>query len=201
MKLGIKGLRTQAVNLAGTRWSEGALFLCALADASFLPVPTSTFFVILIMMNGAKSLRYIIFGTLGTLAGALLAFSVGHFAWLNAGGEVTGLGNFLLHHIPGFSHNSYDKLQTIYSGWDFWILFSAAFTPIPYGIIAISAGVFNISLVIFIIATAAGQALKFFLMAFVSTRIGPKVKLLQGLNLKPLALITSLFIILAIAIH
>lgn len=201
MKLRINGLYTQTISLAATKWSEWALFLCALADAFFLPLPTSTFFLILIMMNGTKSFRYIIFGTLGTLVGALAAYSVGHFAWLNASGELTGLGHFVMNNIPGFSQNAYDKMHMLYSRWDFWILFLAAFTPIPYGIFAISSGVFDISIVIFIIATVTSQALKFFIMALLTTRIGPKVRMLFGLNWKPVALITSMFIILAIAIH
>lgn len=200
MKLGIDRLYTQTVNLAGTKWSEWALFICALADASFLPMPTSTFFLILIMMNGEKSLRYIIFGTLGTLVGALAGYSVGHFAWLNTSGELTWLGHFFLNNIPGFTRDAYDKMHILYSKWDFWILFLAAFTPVPYGIFAISSGVFGTGILIFSIATATSQALKFFAMAYLTTRIGPKVKMLLGFSWKPLALIASLFIILAIAI-
>lgn len=197
----INRLHEHTISLASTKWSYWALFFCALADASFLPMPTSTFFLILIMMNGAKSFRYIIFGTIGTLAGALAAYSVGHFAWLNASGELSGLGHFVMNNIPGFSQNAYDKMHMLYSRWDFWILFLAAFTPIPYGIFAISSGVFDISIVIFIIATVTSQALKFFAMVLITTKIGPKVKILFGLKWKPVALIASLFIILAIAIH
>ncbi len=200
MKAGINRLYDQTISLAGTKWSEWALFIFAFVDASFLPMPASTFFLILIMMNGAKSIRYIIFGTMGTLVGALAGYSVGHFAWLNTSGELTGLGHFFLNNIPGFTPGSYDKMHMLYSKWDFWILFLAAFAPLPYGIFAISSGVFDISIIIFCVATVISQTIKFFVMAYLLRRIGPKVKFLTGLKWKPVALIASIFVILAIAI-
>jgi membrane protein YqaA with SNARE-associated domain len=96
---------------ANTRWGSWAIFLCAFADASFLPLPTLMFFLALTLLNITKAYKYALFGTLGTLFGAMAGYSIGHFAWLNANGEFTGLAVFIFNHIPGFSEAIFNSIH------------------------------------------------------------------------------------------
>lgn len=200
MKNWFKGIRTWTMHWAGTKWGAWALFICAFADASFFGLPTPMFFLALAVLNITKVYKYALFGILGTLAGAVTGYAIGHFAWLNPNGEFTGLAQFLLNHIPGFSEAGYDKIHLLYEKWDFWILFIAAALPLPFKIFSISSGVFDINIFIFCVATLISQSIKFFLLALLTVKLGPEVKKLFKLNWKPIALLAMASIAAAVLI-
>ena len=57
----------------------------------------------------------------------------------------------------------------------FLVVFTAAFTPIPYKAITITAGLFKISLVTLVIASIVGRAGRFFLVAAALRVFGKKI--------------------------
>lgn len=200
MKEVFKRLNNRILKLADTKWGVWALFLCAFADASILGLPTPVLFLALALLNIKKVYRYILFGILGTLAGSVAGFSIGHFAWLNANGEFSGFAQFMFNNIPGFSEDGYNKIHILYSNWDFWILFIAAALPLPYKLFSISSGVFDINFLIFCFATLISQGIKFFVLALVTIKLGPEVKKLLEFNWKPIAIIATASIAFAIVV-
>lgn len=148
-------------------------------------------FFALALLDIKNVFKYVLFGILGTLSGSLAGYSIGHFAWLDANGEFTGLAQFLFNNIPGFSEEGYSKIHILFAKWDFWILFIAAALPLPYKIFSISSGVFDINIFIFCIATFISQGIKFFVLALLTIKLGPEVKKLLEFNWKPIALIVT----------
>jgi membrane protein YqaA with SNARE-associated domain len=200
MKNWFKKLHDWSLRWANTKWGAWALFICAFADASFLPLPTPMFFMALTLLNITKAYKYALYGTLGTLFGAIAGYSIGHFAWLNSNGEFTGLAQFLINHIPGFSEIVYSKIQIQFAKWDFWILFIASLIPVPYKIFSISSGVFDINIIMFCIATLISQGIKFYLLALLIIKIGPEVKKLLEFKLKPIAIIATVCLAIIIVV-
>ncbi|MDP3002504.1 MAG: DedA family protein [Bacteroidales bacterium] len=200
MKNWFKRLHIWSLQWANTKWGIWALVICAFADASILGLPTPMLFLALTLLNIKKAYKYALLGTLGTLSGAIAGYSIGHFAWLNAHGEFTGLAQFLFNNIPGFSEDIYNKIHILYAKWDFWILFVAAALPIPFKIFSISSGVFDINLIIFCTATLISQGIKFFLLAILTIKLGPEVKKLFEFNWKPIAIIATATIAIVIVI-
>jgi membrane protein YqaA with SNARE-associated domain len=198
MKTWFKKIRIWSLQWANTKWGPWALFLCAFLDASILGFPTPMLFLALALIDITKAYKYAIIGTFGTLLGALAGYLIGHFAWLNNDGGFTGVAQFFFNNIPGFSETGYDKIHLLYARWDFWILFMAAALPLPYKIFSITSGVFDINLLIFCIATLISQALKFYLLAILTIKLGPEVKKLFRYNWKPIAIITTAGIALVI---
>lgn len=186
------------MKLADTKWGVWALFLCAFADASIFGLPTPMLFIALAFLNIKKAYKYVLFGILGTLAGSVAGYSIGHFAWLDSNGEFTGLAQFMFNNIPGFSAAGYNKIHILYANWDFWILFIAASLPLPYKLFSISSGVFDINFLIFCFATLISQGIKFFLLALLTIKFGPEVKKLLEFNWKPIAIISTVSIAIAI---
>jgi membrane protein YqaA with SNARE-associated domain len=185
---------------ANTKWGAWALFFCAFADASVLGLPTPVFFLALTLLNTKKAYLNAIYGTLGMVSGALAGYLIGHFAWLNANGEFTGLAQFLFNNIPGFSEDVYNKIHVLYAKWDFRILFVAAALPLPFKIFSISSGLFDINLFIFCIATFISQGIKFFLLALLTIKLGPEVKKIFEYNWKPFAIIATISIAIVIIV-
>jgi membrane protein YqaA with SNARE-associated domain len=198
MKDWFKRLNNWILKWADTKWGAWALFICAFADASFLGLPTPMLFLALALLNIKKVYKYALFGVLGTLAGSIAGYSIGHFAWLNTNGEFTGLAQFMFNNIPGFSEAGYNKIHILYANWDFWILFIAASLPLPYKLFSISSGVFDINFLIFCFATLISQGIKFFLLALMTIKFGPEVKKLLEFNWKPAAIIATACITVAI---
>lgn len=200
MKNWLKEFYTRSLIWAGTKWSAWALFFCAFADASFLPLPTPMFFLTLTLLNITKAYRYVLFVTLGTLVGAIAGYSIGNFAWLNLNGEFTRLAQFLFENIPGFSETAYNNIQIQYARWDFWVLFFASLMPVPYKIFSISSGVFDLNIFMFCIATLVSQGFKFYLLALLAIKIGPRVKELFKFRLKVVAIIATAGIVVTILV-
>jgi membrane protein YqaA with SNARE-associated domain len=193
-----KKLTIEGSSETSTKWGTWTLFIMAFVDASFLPLPVTTFFMFLVLMYNARAVQYTISIAIGTIAGALVGYSLGHFAVLNAHGNTSGFLQFLFNNIPGFSGNGFSRIQNLYTKWDFWIIFSASFTPIPYGVFSISSGLFGVSLSMFLMATVISQTLKFFLLAFLSVKFGPRLKKIFKIRLHPAVIIASVCIVIAL---
>jgi membrane protein YqaA with SNARE-associated domain len=200
MKNWFKRLHVWSLQWANTKWGAWALFICAFADASILGLPTPMLFIGLILLDLKKAYKYALTGTLGTLAGAVAGYSIGHFAWLNPSGEFTGIAQFMFNNIPGFSEAGYDKIHLLYTKYDFWILFVAAALPLPFKIFSISSGVFDINLLIFCAATLISQGIKFLLLALLTIKLGPEVRKLFQFNWKPIAIAATACVAIAIII-
>jgi membrane protein YqaA with SNARE-associated domain len=198
MKSWLKRLYIWSLQWANTKWGALALFICAFADASFFGLPTPVLFLALVLIDVTKAYRYALIGTLGTLAGAIAGYFIGHFAWLNHEGQFTMFAQFLFSNIPGFSEAGYEKIQLLYESWNYWILFVAAALPLPYKIFSISSGVFDVNLVIFCVVTLLSQGIKFFLLAFLTIKLGPEVKKLFEYKWKRLVIIATAGIAIAI---
>lgn len=200
MKNWFKALHSWSLHWADTKWGTWALFFCAFADASFLPLPTPMFFLTLTLLNTRKAYKYALFGTLGTLSGAVAGYCIGHFAWLNGNGGFTAIAQFMFDKFPGFSVAMYDKIHILYSTWDFWILFIASSIPVPYKIFSISAGVFDVNFIVFCIATFVSQGIKFYLLALLIIKTGTAVKKLLAYNFKPILIIVMVCFAIAIIV-
>ena len=66
MKNWYNKLHNWLTKIAETKWAPGVLFLTAFADASFLPLPSTTVFVIILLLNTERVFRYVVFVTFGT---------------------------------------------------------------------------------------------------------------------------------------
>lgn len=196
----IKMAKSRFLHWATTKWSGWALFMCAFADASFLPLPTPLFFLTLALLNITRAYRYALITVIGTMVGAMAGYSIGHFAWLDASGDFTRLAHFVFDNVPGFSELSYNKIQIQYAKWDFWILFVASLMPVPYKLFSISAGVFDINIFMVCIATLISQGAKYYFLALMAIKIGPRVKEWIQSRLVTAALITAGSIVAAIVL-
>ena len=76
----------------------------------------------------------------------------------------------------GLTVENFDKFQNWYDNYDFWIVFTCGFTPLPYKVCTISAGVAEIYFIGFIIASTVSRSARFFLVAGLFWRFGPTIR-------------------------
>ncbi|GHT21079.1 cytochrome b561 [Planctomycetales bacterium] len=154
---------------AETKYGSPALFVMAFAESSFFPIPPD---VLQIALSAGKPLRSFLYATIclvGSILGAVLGYYIGLALWET-------VKDFFFTYIPGFTPTVFEYVQKQYSDHAFWAVFSAAFTPIPYKVFTIAAGVCKISIFTFIAASIVGRGLRFFLVAGLMYTFGPTVK-------------------------
>ena len=153
---------------ADTKWGPLALFILAFAESSFFPIPPDVLLLALCFGAAKKSFKFALICTLGSVTGAAVGYGIG-----------LGLWETLLHDwfIPGvFSQESFDNVCAIYDKWNFWAIFTAGFTPIPYKIFTIAAGVCNINFAVFMLASMIARGMRFFLEGFLVWKFGSPIK-------------------------
>ncbi|HOY68859.1 MAG TPA: YqaA family protein [Candidatus Ozemobacteraceae bacterium] len=165
----VRRLYDWTLSLAARPGAIWALFAIAFAESSFFPIPPDVLLIAMTLAQPAKGLWYATVCTLGSVSGALFGYLIGFAFW-------AVVGEYFFRYIPGFSHEVFDQVCRSYEQHSVLIVFTAAFTPIPYKVITITAGVSHISLLPFILASMFGRAGRFFLVSGLLMKFGPPVK-------------------------
>ncbi len=176
-----------------SRWSLVALFLFALFEASWFPLPPDILLIALCLGATKKSFRFAAICLAGSVAGAMLGYGIGFFLWQTAAGEYTSVAHFFFDHV--FSEQSFRNIGDMYDKYNFWIVYTAGFTPLPFKLFTISAGVFNIDFSMFMIASVVARAMRFFLIAALIWKYGAPIKTFID---KYFNLLASLFTVLLV---
>lgn len=159
---------------AASRWGVFALFAFAFAESSFFPIPPDVLLIALCLGSPARSFRFAAVCTAGSVIGATGGYALGYFLWQTAAGEFTPLAEWFFAHV--FSLESFERVRAMYDQFDFWLVFTAGFTPLPYKLITITAGVFDINFWMFVLASVVSRGMRFFLVAGLIWRFGAPIK-------------------------
>jgi membrane protein YqaA with SNARE-associated domain len=172
----IRNLYDWVLHWAETPYGPIALFAIAFAEASFFPIPPDPLLIALVLGARKKAFRFAMICTIASVCGGVLGYAIGYFAWWGIDGNFSPLANFFLNNIPGFSVKNFLKVQELYQNWDFWVVFTAGFTPLPYKVFTISGGAFAINFFMFMLASVISRAGRFYLVAFLIWKFGPQIK-------------------------
>ena len=172
----VRQLYDWMLHWAETPYGPIALFALAFAESSFFPIPPDTLLIALVLGARAKAFKFALNSTVASVLGALLGYAIGHFVWWGAPNEFSDFALFFFNNIPGFTEHTFFNVKELYEEWNFWIVFTAGFTPIPYKIFTISAGAFDVNLVLFILASIVSRAGRFFLVAGLIWKFGEQIK-------------------------
>jgi membrane protein YqaA with SNARE-associated domain len=184
--------------MAETKWSRLILFVCALADASFLPLPITAYFMILVIVDTRLIWKYILIVVSGTVVGSIFGYYLGHFLWIKPNGDFSSVAYFFNNHIHGFSLTIYDRIRDLFSKWNFWILCAATATPLPYGVFSVSSGIFNLNIVTFAITTLLSQTVKYSFLAVLISLFGSRYKYILKSEWSRAFIVAATFVLIAI---
>lgn len=175
MKL-LRRLYDWMLHWATTPYGAIALFILAFAESSFFPIPPDALLIALVLGARKKAFSLALNCTVGSVFGALLGYAIGHFVWWSGTNEFSNSALFFFNNIPGFTEDIFFNVKGLYEEWNFWIVFTAGFTPIPYKVFTISAGAFEINLFLFVLASIISRAGRFFLVAALIWKYGDPIK-------------------------
>ncbi len=148
------------IHFADTKHGQTALFALSFAESSFFPVPPDVLLAPLTLGAPKKWLRFAMACSIASVLGGILGYCIGMFLW-------EAINVWVFAHLGGIGLNeeNFAKFQSWYDKFDFWIVFLCGFTPLPYKVCTISAGVARINFPAFLIASAISRSARFFLVA------------------------------------
>ena len=183
-----RSLYQWVIHWSDTPHARTALLLIAFAESSFFPVPPD---VLLIAMGVGAPHRALGFAALclvGSVTGGMAGYVIGLGLW-------SVISGWFFAYIPGFTPEVFEKVSTLYHDNAFWAVFAAGFSPIPYKVFTLAAGVAQINFPTFVMASILSRGLRFFLIGGALRVFGPSIKQLLE---KYFDLFTILFLVLLI---
>lgn len=150
--------------VVGSNFNIFLLAGISIAESIFLPIPPDIFLIPLSLLNPRLAIFYAAVTTLSSILGGLVGYYIG-----NRGGKA------LVYKFV--SEEKLEKVRYFYNKYDVWAILIAAFSPLPYKIFTISAGLFDLNLRRFILASLIGRASRFFLIGSLIYIFGPSIKL------------------------
>jgi len=163
----LKSLFDKCVKLAASKFADYSLAIVSFIESSFFPVPPDIMIVPMVVAKKEKYFKIFLIATLFSSLGALLGYFIGFLFFNELGIKVF--------EFYGYNNTDFlkDKFQTS-SGSFSWllILFTAAFTPLPFKLVAIFSGFIQFNLVLFFFTCLLARGLRFFVVAYLSFRFG-----------------------------
>jgi membrane protein YqaA with SNARE-associated domain len=164
----VRRLYDWVLHWAETPSGPTALGVLSFAEASFFPIPPDPLLMALCLGAIKKSLRFAAITTVASVVGGMVGYLIGAGAW-------QALGDFFFAYVPGVTPESFGKIQDWFNRYDFWAVFFAGLTPMPYKVFTLSSGVFAINFPIFVLASILSRGLRFFAEAGLLYFYGPPI--------------------------
>ena len=185
----LRKLYDWVMHWAETVYGTLALFILAFAESSFFPVPPDVLLIALAISKPKRSFYFALICSVGSVAGGIFGYYIGWGLWIF-------MQDIFFNYVPGFTHAGFERVKTLYDQYNFWVVFSAGFTPIPYKIITVSAGVFKINFLIFAVASVISRSARFFLVGSLIYIFGEKIKNFTDRYLNILSILFFILLVL-----
>lgn len=148
-------LYDRVLALSAHQRAPAYLATLSFTESSFFPIPPDVMLIPMCLAKPLKGWFYAALCTLFSVLGGMAGYLIGKlaFTWI----EPWLMGS----HYAGIFESAVAAFET----WGFWYILLAGFTPIPYKIFTISAGVVGMPFLAFIGGSLVGRGGRFFLVA------------------------------------
>jgi len=137
------------------RHAERYLAAKSFAEWSFFPSPVDVMLAPMCLAERRKAWRFAAIAAIFSVLGGLAGYAIGFWAfdliepWL----------------VQSRFWSDYEASRDWLNRYGIWVIFVAGFSPLPYKVFTIAAGVAVMNLPVFIIGSAIGRGARFFLVA------------------------------------
>jgi len=139
------------------------LSIISFLESSFFPIPPDVIYIPLAILNPKNAFFYAFITTFFSVLGGIFGYYIGKIG-----------GRPIIERFV--SDEKLYQVKLLYNRYDFWAIVVAGFTPIPYKVFSLSAGIFYINLKKFILASIIGRGGRFFLVCSLIYFFGKDVK-------------------------
>ncbi len=134
------------------------------AESSFFPIPPDVMLGPMCLARPGKAWNFAALCTASSILGGLLGYAIGRWAfqWIEPWVMSSAYADIFL--------STVDAFET----WGFLCILLAGFTPIPYKVFTIGAGVVGMPVIPFLVGSTIGRGARFFLVAGLIRALGDK---------------------------
>lgn len=151
-----KSLYIKVLSWAEHRYAQRYLVVLSFAESSFFPIPPDVMLAPMCLAKPSKSFYLALLTTVGSVLGGVFGYLIGMYSF-----DLVEPLIALVHYEEKF-----EIVKVWFAEWGFWAILIAGFSPIPYKLFTITAGLLNMMFIPFVIASFAGRGARFFLVAF-----------------------------------
>lgn len=179
----------KCMDAAAHKNAPAFLSVLSFAESSFFPIPPDVMLAPMAMRVPNRAFWFAFLTTFFSVLGGLAGYAIGYFAFdlIAAWLETTHYWESYLH-----ARGWFEK-------WGVWVIFVAGFSPIPYKLFTITAGVMMQPLLPFILASFVGRGSRFFLVAGLLKFVGAKIEPMLKQYIEWLGWLTVLLLVIVIA--
>lgn len=163
----LRGLYDWTINWAKTPYGLLALALVAFVESSFFPIPPDILLIALCISIPKRSFHYVLVCSVFSVLGGIFGYYIGMAMYDTVGKLIIDT----LHYQSQFEY-----VGRLYQDNAFLAIMAAAFTPIPYKVFTIAAGVWRVDLSTLIVASAFGRTGRFLIVGALIYFFGAKIK-------------------------
>ncbi|PLC49091.1 hypothetical protein CR159_15150 [Pollutimonas subterranea] len=175
--------------MAWSRHPKAPIFLGALSfcESVFFPVPPDVMLAPMCMANPKRAWWFAFITTLASALGGVLGYLIGYYAidaiqpWL----QTTS-------YWP-----AYETAVAWFKDYGFWAIFVAGFSPIPYKVFTIAGGAMAMAMPTFVLASLIGRGMRFFMVAGLLARGGPRMEALLHRYVDRIGWATVILVVIA----
>ena len=135
--------------------AERYLGALSFAESSFFPIPPDVMLAPMCLADRARAWRFATITTVTSLLGGIAGYAIGYFLFEAVEPWLQEMGY----------QDAYQAGKAWFDQYGIWAVFVAGFSPIPYKVFTIAAGVAALNFPGFVIASFVGRGARFFLVA------------------------------------
>lgn len=143
------------------------LAVVSFVDASVFPISPYFMLAPMSLAKPNKAMQYAFIATMSSVIGGILGYLLGYLVFNPL---ILPIINFM-----GYTEQ-FGLIAQRFQENEFWTTLAAGFMPIPYKLVAISAGLMHASMLTFLFASILSRGLKFFLLSWMIKVGGPKME-------------------------
>ena len=138
------------------KFAPQMLAILTFAESVFFPIPPDVLLAPMVLAKPERAWRLASLTTISSILGGTVGYLLGYMMfepWIQP--VITELG---------YQHRL-DTVMAWFNEWGVWVVFIAGFSPIPYKLFTLSAGFLQMAFLPFLLASAIGRGMRFFLVA------------------------------------
>jgi membrane protein YqaA with SNARE-associated domain len=165
----LRRLYDWCVNAAGRPYATWLMGFISFIESSFFPIPPDTMLIPMSLARPDRAWFYAHVCTLTSVAGGVLGYFIGAVLYDSVGGWLISLYGY---------GDRVEAFREAYAAWGTWIILIKGVTPIPYKIVTITSGFAGYSFVMFVLLSFVARGMRFYLLAFLLHRYGPRARVI-----------------------
>ena len=156
----------RVLRIAETALAVRLMLVFATLESIIIPIPVDPLLVATVLARPAKWIRLVAACTIASVIGGGIGWLIG-----NALGQgVEDLLHLLPHAVAAPA--AFTAVRDGFNTWGILLVFIGAFSPLPYKIIAVSAGMAGFALMPFMVISLVGRGLRFMIVAGIARHHG-----------------------------